>query len=190
MDKNRHKREKILMTDHEVRFNELFAAYCQPLCRYAYRLLGDMEEAREVAQDTFTKFWEKGNIGRDETALRSFLYTLARHICIDRIRANRTFKKYRKKILMKYACDYNGLSDKVVSDELDRALEKEIALLPPQCQIVFKLSRFEQLKYKEIAAQLGISVKTVEAHISKGMDILRTKLSDYMLVILLILLFL
>jgi RNA polymerase sigma-70 factor (ECF subfamily) len=67
-----------------------------------------------------------------------------------------------------------------VANELEKQIEEAISSLPPQCQTVFRLSRFEGLTYAEIAQQLNISVKTIENHMGKALKIMREKLKDYL----------
>jgi RNA polymerase sigma-70 factor (ECF subfamily) len=78
------------------------------------------------------------------------------------------------------------VSDGMVAAELETNIQKAINELPQQCRIIFQLSRFEQLKYQQIADQLGISVKTVENQMGKALKVLRTKLVEFLPFILLI----
>jgi RNA polymerase sigma-70 factor (ECF subfamily) len=83
---------------------------------------------------------------------------------------------------------YNLSAERILSKELDTLIKESIEALPDQCRLVFGMSRFENLKYSEIAEQLGISVKTVEKHMGRALKELREKLKDYLeLIILLIL---
>ena len=71
-------------------------------------------------------------------------------------------------------------SDKVQLSQLEGRLQQVLDELPDQCRAIFQLSRFGELKYREIAEQLGISVKTVEAQMSKALKLLRLKLADFL----------
>jgi RNA polymerase sigma-70 factor (ECF subfamily) len=74
----------------------------------------------------------------------------------------------------------NHAEKKIVSAQLEGRLQKAMNELPEQCRTIFQLSRFEQLKYKEIAESLGISIKTVENQMGKALRILRLKLVEYL----------
>src|SRR5690606_34527687 len=82
---------------------------------------------------------------------------------------------------------YDDVSNTVASNELERRINAAIETLPEQCRMVFKLSRFEELKYAEIAAQLNISIKTVENHMGKALKIMREQLQDYLPLVLVLL---
>lgn len=162
---------------HDVAwFNGLFDRFYLHVRNFSFRLLGDMEAAQEVAQDVFVRLWEKGDRRGDEHSVRSFLFTAARNLCIDRIRSQRTLSEYRRKIMLKYSQQADP-DQTDISDLLD-VFDRQIDALPAQCGTAFRLSRIENLKYKEIAQRMGISVKTVEAHISRAIAILRTRLGE------------
>jgi RNA polymerase sigma-70 factor (ECF subfamily) len=72
------------------------------------------------------------------------------------------------------------VSQTVYKNELEQQLAIAIGKLPEQCRIIFKMSRFDELKYQEIADQLGLSVKTIENQIGKALKILRIELADYL----------
>lgn len=167
----------------ENRFNKLFTTYYPSLCNHAFRFLSNMEIAQEVAQNAFIKLWEKGSFDQADPVLLSFLYTSVRNECIDIIRHEKQQEKYKQKIMLGYLENTTDSFEDLISEELQQAINDCIAQLPNQCRNVFIMNRFENLKYKEIAEKLGISIKAVEAHISKGLQILRDKLSDYLTII-------
>jgi RNA polymerase sigma-70 factor (ECF subfamily) len=76
--------------------------------------------------------------------------------------------------------NYEKASDKLAAGELEQRLEKALRELPEQCRTIFQLSRFDELKYKEIADKLGLSVKTVENQMGKALRLLRLKLVDFL----------
>jgi RNA polymerase sigma-70 factor (ECF subfamily) len=81
----------------------------------------------------------------------------------------------------------NDTADKLKTAELEHHLQKSINKLPEKCRAIFHLSRFEELKYQEIANQLGISIKTVETHMVKALKILRKEMAEFLPLILLML---
>lgn len=167
----------------EAAFDAVFRQWYAPLCHYAARLTdGDMDEAEDLVQQVFVKIWEQR--GRLDIAwsLKAYLYKTVHNAALNRLRAANTRSKY---------FDYNAtqlentsVQPDDTSSELAECLQKALDLLPPQCRHVFELSRFEELKYREIADQLGISIKTVETQMGKALRILRLQLADYLVTVL------
>lgn len=161
-------------------FEQLFNTYYQSLCNYACSMLKDIDEAEEVVQNTFFNIWNKREALQISSSVKSYVYRAVHNDCLNKIKHG--------KVRAVYAADYKssmggGFDDsaKVLeSKELGRQINDAISSLPEQCGIVFKLSRFENLKYSEIAQHLDISVKTVENHMGKALKILRGQLKDYL----------
>ena len=172
----------------EAWFNGLFDRYYVPVRNFAFQLLGDMDAAQETAQDVFVRLWEKGSRHESEQGLRSFLFTAAKNLCVDRIRSDRTVSEYRRKIMLKYSSVAESFLDDFISSDLQQTLNRHIDALPPQCAHAFRLSRMEHLKYKEIAERMDVSVKTVEAHVSRAISILRQKMGDHLFLAVILLL--
>lgn len=167
------------------KFEELFKTHFVELTGFSQSFVHDKDAAQEVVQNVFIKFWEKREDINLEQSLKSYLYTSVRNRSLNYLRDN---KKYRSEILDEQTTEYNsGLeTDHLVNDELQRKIEDAIELLPEKCRQVFEMSRFEGLKYKEIAEKMNISIKTVENQISKALKILREELKDYTVILILI----
>jgi len=117
-------------------------------------------------------------------SIKSYLYTSVRNACINHIRDN---KKFRSSVLDVeiYGNDLStafedGL-EQLETEELAEKIQDALKQLPAKSLEVFKMSRMENMKYKEIAEHLGVTVKTVEAHMSKALRILREELKDYLI---------
>ena len=169
--------EALRQGDRQV-FDALFRAYYEPLCNYACSMTdGDMDEAEDIVQDRFFKLWEK-RLDFDITySVKSYLYKMVHNACLNRIRNEKTRTKYKEYNATFLAS--NPVLQVDTTSEVEQNINKAIAALPEQCRHVFQLNRFEDLKYREIAEQLGISIKTVENHIGKALRLLRVKLVDY-----------
>ena len=165
-------------------FNRMFVDFYKPLCNYAFHYVNDVEISREITQDVFVKFWEKANFDEVPVVLKSFLYVSVRNACIDFLKHNRLQQEYRSKILLEYVVTYNDHFDQIVANELSRKIEEAVCKLPPQCQKIFRLSRFQHLKNREIAGDLNISLKAVEAQISRALLFLKSQLSEYYFVVI------
>lgn len=161
-----------------------FRAYYQPLCNYAYTFVQDRDEAEEIVQSAFLSVWEKRESIEIRTSLKSYLYTMVRNACLNVIKHEKIKQKHIGEELATAERSYDSVSQRVNSSELETRIQVSMEKLPEQCRLIFKLSRFEELKYAEIADQLNISVKTVENQIGKALKIMREELKDYLPLIL------
>jgi RNA polymerase sigma-70 factor (ECF subfamily) len=161
-------------------FEMIFRTYYQPLCSYAYTFLQDKEEAEEIVQTTFLSVWEKKETLSIRTAVKPYLYAMVRNACLNVIKHAKVKQKHAVEEVAMAIHSHDSVSHAIVSSELELRIHQAMEKLPEQCRIVFKLSRFEELKYSEIADQLGISIKTVENHIGKALKIMREQLKDYL----------
>ncbi len=160
-------------------FDALFRAYYEPLCNYACAMThGDMDEAEDIVQDRFFKIWEKRAELTIQYSIKAYLYKMVYNACLNRVRDEKTRTKY--KVHNATFLEENPVLQLDLTSEVQTNVQKAIAALPTQCRHVFELNRFEDLKYREIAEQLGISIKTVENHIGKALRLLREQLSEYL----------
>lgn len=169
-----------LQLGNESAFEMIFRTYYQPLCRYAYSFLQNKEEAEEVVQASFITVWEKRNNIAIETSLKSYLYRMVRNSCLNVIKHEKVKQQHVAHELAVSEVSYESVSQKVLGAELEIKITEAMRTLPEQCRLVFQLSRFEELKYQEIADQLQISVKTVENHMGKALKLMREQLKDYL----------
>lgn len=167
--------------DGEKAFDALFRTWYEPLVRYAHSFTeGDVDEAEELVQEAFVKLWsQRENLDFQHSA-KAYLYRMVHNMALNRLRSIRTHEKFAQYEVRRMENE----TGQPESTELQHRLRKVLDLLPAQCRQVFELSRFEELKYKEIAAQLNISIKTVETHMGKALKILRQELAEYLSVLL------
>ena len=161
-------------------FEMFFKTYYQPLCNYAYTFIQDKDEAEEIVQSAFLSVWEKRESLDIKTSLKSYLYTMVRNTSLNVIKHEKIKQKYVGEALAVNERTHDGVAQSVLSSELEERIHLAMQVLPEQCRLVFKLSRFEELKYSEIAEQLNISIKTVENHMGKALKIMREQLKDYL----------
>jgi RNA polymerase sigma-70 factor (family 1) len=157
----------------------LFQKYYPMLCSHAVRFVYSKEVAEDIVSEIFCKFWSEEIYLAINTSYRAYLFKAVRFSAYNYIRWELSKRKNE--------VDFENIIDQVNSirpeetllfDELAEEIDRLIENLPTQCKRVFVLSRFENKKYKEIADELGISVKAVEAHISKALQTLRSKLKS------------
>jgi RNA polymerase sigma-70 factor (ECF subfamily) len=167
-------------------FEMYFKTLYQPLCSYAYTFLQDKEEAEEIVQATFLSIWEKRQALNIKTSAKSYLYAMVRNACLNVIKHEKIKQKYVGEEMALADQGYESVSQTISSNELEKRIHYAMEKLPEQCRLVFKLSRFEELKYSEIAEQLEISVKTVENHMGKALKIMREQLKDYLPILIML----
>jgi len=178
------------MTDHiaarikigdEQAFELLFRKYFVRLCCFANKFLNDPEEAKEIVQDVFTQLWEEKEDINPEESLNAFLFKVTQNNSINKLRRRKVESKYIEIYRFVYV-EHTDISPykSLLAYELNDNINRVICKMPPQCRKIFELSRFNGLKYREIASTLQISIKTVEAQMSKALMLLRTELKDYL----------
>lgn len=172
-----------LQADDAGVFEQLFRHHYQPLCRFAVSILRDQDEAEEVVQDVMVKLWEGRSHLQINLSLKSYLYRMVHNACISGIRKEKVRHLHAAHVKSQEEMFHNDASAPIEKTELERMISGAIEQLPEQCRLVFKLSRFEQMKYSEIAQHLDISVKTVENHMGKALRMLRESLKDYLILL-------
>jgi len=179
----------LLRSDDPATVKKLFYQYYPFLCQNIYRIVKDKATAEDLAQDTFFKFWDKRHSLDIQTSLKAYLRRMAINEGLYYLRKNKKFQKEEVSVL-EFVATTNNVEDQVLYQELSDKVATAIDVLPPRCRAVFKLSRYEELSYKEIAARLDISVKTVENQMGKALKVLRASLKQYLHLFLLVLFYL
>jgi len=172
----------------EQAFELLFRKYYIRLCGFTNKFLDNPEESREIVQDVFMKIWEGREDIDPEDSLKSYLFKISQNLSLNRLRKKKVESRYVEMYKLVYI-EHNEFSsfESLFAQELEDNISTAINTIPPKCKRVFELSRKEGLKYSEIAVELNISVKTVEAQMSKALQILRFELKDYLEILILIL---
>jgi RNA polymerase sigma-70 factor (family 1) len=161
--------------DH-VAYTEIFSRYNKLLYSHAYNKLRESEEAKDIVHEIFYSLWAHREKSVPSSNLIGYLFTAVRYKIADFLS--------KKNVQTKYIASFQDFIDQnpeftddlVRERELRDIINEEIAALPPRMQQVFRLSRYEQLTYKEIAAKLEISEETVKDQVKKALRILRTRL--------------
>lgn len=166
-------------------FNFIFTKHYSDLVNFAMVYLKEIFEAEEIVQDVFLKLWDERDEIEIHTSLKSYLMNCVKNRCFDYIKHQRVVEKYNERIA-KSQEQYTAEADKyLILSELQKQINSTIDLLPPTCKIIFNMSRIDGMKNREIAEELKISVKTVEANIGKALKTLRIHLIDYLVLIML-----
>ncbi|GAA4395784.1 RNA polymerase sigma-70 factor [Nibrella viscosa] len=165
-------------------YEAVFRQHYKPLCQYGYSFLKDWDDTEEVVQSVFLTIWEKREGLEITSSLKSYLYRAVHNRCLNRIKHLAVQTEYQQHVSTDIGQAFEAPVQSLLAGELSERLQAAIQRLPEQCRLVFTMSRFDELKYQEIADQLGISSKTVENQIGKALRILRTELSEYLAIFL------
>jgi RNA polymerase sigma-70 factor, ECF subfamily len=149
-------------------FTKLFAESRQALHRYIQRFVGSSETAKEIVQEAFLRTYRRGE---SVTTLRAFLFSTARNLAANEYRHRRTMERNAMGDFTHSRTDteHESLETELLRDERNQLIQEAIDRLPPQCRAAFALRVFHECSYKEVADRLGISAKTVEKHIARGL---------------------
>jgi RNA polymerase sigma-70 factor (ECF subfamily) len=174
----------LLRADKPEAVKQLFYEFYPFLCNTIVRIVKDRAIAEDLAQDTFFKFWEKRQSIDIQISIKAYLRRMAVNEGLYYLRKNKKFQKNADIAPEDLGVATDTVEETLLQQELEEKIMAAINQLPPRCQEVFRLSRFEDLSYKEIAAKLDISIKTVENQMGKALKILRAALKEYMHLIL------
>lgn len=167
-------------------FEKIFRSLYEELCSYAHYFLRDVAASEEVVQDLFVNLWNRRESVDLQPSIKSYLYRSVRNRCYNVIKHQEVKDRYRTEQMSSLSAREGIPNDGGELNELQERINKAIAELPPERQKIFVMSRFEDLKYKEIAEELKISIKTVENQMGKALKHLRLQLADYMPLLILL----
>jgi RNA polymerase sigma-70 factor (family 1) len=156
-------------------FKQLFDKNFDSLRNYIYYRSGDADLATDIAQETFMKVWEK-QFDLQHVKIKSLLFKIAGDLFISRLRRMKVEDNYCKSL--KFDLNGNAADEHMHYKELQNTYEKALAKLPDKQRIVFLMSRFEDLKYYEIAERLNITEKAVEKRMQHALSFLKTALQQ------------
>jgi len=171
-----------LHADSSALFENVFKAHFKSLHAYAYTIIKDDATAEEIVQNVFYKLWEKKDNIEIEASLTAYLYRSVYYESLNMLKHDKVKERYRVHAVRN---EQGVATDELALKELREKIHTAINELPEQCRTIFQLSRYEGLRYRAIAARLGISEKTVENQVGKALKTLRIKLMEYLPAILL-----
>ena len=170
---------KQMMGGDRDSFNKIFRRFYAPMVRFCCRFVTDVDVAAEIVQDLFVKLWMNREKLSINTSFESYMLRAVRNSAITYINKERSHAETHLKIYREEV-ENNDPSEELQSKNLEASYREVLATMPEKRREVFLASRFDGLKYNEIAEKLGISVKTVEAHMSAAIKQLKEGLSDFM----------
>lgn len=171
----------------EAAFEQVFKTHYKNLHAYAFTILKDEDEAEEMVQQVFFKLWERSEHLSFSGSIAAYLYRAVHNESLNFIKHQKVKAGHQMHVAYSMKNKSEQAQPKMIRKELENKFREALNELPEQCRTVFQLSRFEDMKYKEIADKLDISVKTVENHMGKALKLLRTKLVDFLPLLLILL---
>lgn len=160
----------------EREFEAFFSLHYPVMVGFAMNYISDKDQAEELVQDVFTNVWVKADSLRISTSVKSFLFTATRNACLNFIKHKKIEQRYASRQVHMSLHHENSMEYEELVGRLEIAMNK----IPEKCRAIFELNRFEGKRYKEIAEELNLSIKTVENQMGKALKILRNELGDYL----------
>ncbi|MDH7444305.1 RNA polymerase sigma factor [Aquimarina sp. 2201CG14-23] len=171
---------KGLSTGDQQCYKIIFDTYNNWLCNYVCKLSNDMDLSKDLVQNVMLRLWEKKESLEIKTSLKSYLFRACHNEFLMHIRKQKKQIDLLDQLKLETLYDTNNVLEENLLESYFIKIEKAIELLPTKCKKVFKLSRFEQKRNKEIAKLLGISSRTVEVHIRKAIKLIKAQVSRFL----------
>ncbi|MDR1918821.1 MAG: RNA polymerase sigma-70 factor [Tannerellaceae bacterium] len=163
-------------------FESIFRLYYSPLCLYAAGITGRRDVSEEIVQDLFYVFWKERERLQVLYSIRSYLYGSVRNRSLQYCEHREVVERHCETIRSRKEGEYTPSSnpqDILEYKELESLIDRTLHKLPERRLRIFRMHRFEGKKYAEIASALALSVKTVEAEMSKALQTLRKEIENY-----------
>jgi len=174
----------LLQNSDEAAFTEIYNRYWDKLFSVAYHRIHDELEAEEIVQDIFVSLWNRREAIQLVHSLNTYLSVAVKYQVITRLAQARRKRKYEEQLRLSadetVETTMNWLNEK----ELKRQIAQCVTSLPEKCRLVFLMSREQHLSNADIAQELQVAEKTVEGHITKALQVLRTALKLVLLLVL------
>ncbi len=160
-------------------FEATFKLYYAPLCMYAGSLTGRTDVAEEIVQELFYVCWKERENLEVFHSLKSYLYAAVRNRAFQYIEHQDVRNRYREAVASGDEAGESSPQEHMEYQELQSVINRTLQHLPERRQRIFRMHRFDGMKYAEIATSLSLSVKTVEAEMTKALQALRKEIENY-----------
>jgi len=165
--KVKYLQEQIARNDDSFAYKELFLSFYNPLLRFATSLVKSKEQAEEIVSDVFIHIWEKRKRINSINNLKVYLFIAVKNTALNYLsRQNKSLTDNIDLADVELKSIYFDPEQLMVTAEMIARIKDAIEQLPPKCKLIFKLVKEEELKYKDVAEILGLSIKTVEHQVS------------------------
>ncbi|TAE77610.1 MAG: RNA polymerase sigma-70 factor [Bacteroidetes bacterium] len=166
--------------NNRTAYEMLFRQFYAPLVRFAKEILKDKDRAEDMVQEVFVKVWEKRHQINIETGIKPYLYMAVKNHCLSALRVEERNVFLADELGDDIRVSSNQADLQTNTIHLKQHIAEAIEKLPPKCALIFKMSRFEEKTYQEIADALELSVKTIENQMGRALQLLRTHLHPYL----------
>jgi len=170
----------------DLAFERLFKEHFKSLFSYAFTILKDEAQAEEIVQQVFFKIWDKKLTDNIQVSMKAYLYKAVYHESLNYLKHRQIRNRYQQHVMHQHQNQHDNATRLLAMKEMEEKLREALNSLPQQCRTIFQMSRFDGLKYQEIAQQLGLSIKTVENQMGKALKQLRIKLIDFLPILILL----
>jgi RNA polymerase sigma-70 factor, ECF subfamily len=171
--------ERIRIGD-ELAFELLFRTYFKSLCHFAFKIVKDVAVSEEIVQNLFYNIWEKRKKLELSTSVKSYLFKSVHNNSLKYLRHQKIVFDYEAKIKSNQNPPFELQENIAEIGEMMLIIQQTLDEVPARTKEIFQLNRDEGLKYQEIAEKLDISIKTVEAHMTSVLKLLRANLKEYL----------
>jgi RNA polymerase sigma-70 factor (ECF subfamily) len=164
----------------------IYNIYFKKLSKFSFNFVGDIDVAQDIVQKTIINIWEKREmlLSTDNKDFEKYLFKSVYYNTLSNLKQTNLHKQHKQKILLELSGSDTSYSDHMLDEETKEKIKTAINKLPYKCKEVLELSRFQGMKYKEIAEKLDVSTKNVEYHISNALKLLKENLKKYMLILI------
>lgn len=159
-------------------FEILFRSSYASLVRYAQSILKDHDSSEEIVQELFFRLWQDRQNLKVESSLKGYLFRSVHNRCLHQIEHRKVVDRHAGEMMMTMTETAEPVTEAIYYSELQEKVSKVLAGLPEKCREIFRMSRFEGMKYSEIAEKLSVSLKTVEANMGKALKEFRKALAE------------
>ncbi len=165
-------------------FSRIFSEFHTPLYEYSRRYISDPDDAEDIVQNVFIRVWEKRETLVVKSSFKAYLHKMVTNLCLNTLKQQEVKNQYVQELKIRMLEEDNRRileeadTEALVETETIKKLQLAIGNLPDNCQKIFKMSRFSNMKNKEIAYDLNISVRTVETQIYRALKLLRKRLAE------------
>ncbi len=160
-------------------FEMLFRKYYSGLVNYACSFTKDFDAAEEIVQEFFYNYWKNRKEINIRLSVKSYLYRSVRNNALKYLESQAVRRRYAERVIDEKKGSSVFENPGMEYSELNDLIEDTLNELPERCSQIFRMSRYDGLKYEEIASELSVSVKTVEANMGKALKLLRERLEKY-----------
>lgn len=164
-----------------------FKRHYGDLCYFAFKMINDRQQAEDLVQEAFLKYWNANKEFPNEGALKSYLYLSVRNACLNLGRHEEVKLRHEESLILHQQQEDPTAADLMIRAEVLGRIHQAIEELPQGCRSVLKLSFLESLRNDEIADKLGVSVNTVKTQKARALQLLRLKLDPSTFLCLLLL---